>query len=72
MIRLLFQRGLFDEASTANSALALQCLAPGLVAFSLVNILARAFYALEKMWALENEVAEKPKAVRARRAKKPA
>ena len=32
----------------------------------------RAFYALEKMWALENEVAEKPKAVRARRAKKPA
>ena len=32
----------------------------------------RAFYALEKMWALENEVAVKPKAVRARRAKKPA
>jgi ribosome silencing factor RsfS/YbeB/iojap len=32
----------------------------------------RAFYALEKMWALENEVADKPKAVRARRAKKPA
>jgi ribosome silencing factor RsfS/YbeB/iojap/nicotinate (nicotinamide) nucleotide adenylyltransferase len=33
----------------------------------------RAFYALEKMWALENEVAAaKPKAVRARRAKKPA
>ncbi len=33
----------------------------------------RAFYALEKMWALENEVAAKPKAaVRARRVKKPA
>jgi ribosome silencing factor RsfS/YbeB/iojap/nicotinate (nicotinamide) nucleotide adenylyltransferase len=33
----------------------------------------RAFYALEKMWALENEVAvAKPKAVRVRRAKKPA
>jgi len=31
----------------------------------------RAFYALEKMWALETEVA-KPKAVRARRARKPA
>lgn len=46
MIRLLFQRAMFDEASTANSALALRCLAPGLVAFSLVNILARAFYAL--------------------------
>jgi putative peptidoglycan lipid II flippase len=46
MIRLLFQRAMFDEASTANSALALRCLAPGLVAFSLVNIIARAFYAL--------------------------
>jgi putative peptidoglycan lipid II flippase len=46
MIRLLFERGEFDEISTANSALALQCLAPGLVAFSVVNILARAFYAL--------------------------
>jgi len=32
----------------------------------------RAFYALEKMWALETEVAAKPKAVRARRARKPA
>ena len=46
MIRLLFERGRFDEVSTANSALALKCLAPGLVAFSVVNILARAFYAL--------------------------
>ena len=46
MIRLLFERGQFDEISTANSALALRCLAPGLVAFSVVNILARAFYAL--------------------------
>ena len=46
MIRLLFERGQFDEVSTANSALALRCLAPGLVAFSVVNILARAFYAL--------------------------
>src|SRR5262245_50903911 len=32
----------------------------------------RAFYALEKMWALETEAAARPKAVRARRAKKPA
>ena len=35
----------------------------------------RAFYALEKMWALEDEVAAKPKVAkvaRARRAKKPA
>jgi putative peptidoglycan lipid II flippase len=46
MIRLLFERGEFNDVSTANSALALKCLAPGLVAFSIVNILARAFYAL--------------------------
>jgi ribosome silencing factor RsfS/YbeB/iojap len=32
----------------------------------------RAFYALEKMWALETEAAAKPKAVRARRVRKPA
>jgi putative peptidoglycan lipid II flippase len=46
MIRLLFERGAFNEDSTTASALALTCLAPGLVAFSVVNILARAFYAL--------------------------
>ncbi len=46
MIRLLFERGKFDPASTLRSAGALACLAPGLVAFSVVNILARAFYAL--------------------------
>lgn len=46
IVRLLFEHGLFDEAATHRAALALTCLAPGLVAFSLVNILARAFYAL--------------------------
>ena len=46
MVRLLFERGKFDSASTDRAALALMCLAPGLVAFSVVNILARAFYAL--------------------------
>ena len=46
MIRLLFQHGAFDESSTGRASRALMCLAPGLVAFSLVNILARAFYAL--------------------------
>jgi putative peptidoglycan lipid II flippase len=46
MIRLLFERGLFNESSTSRAAGALMCLAPGLVAFSLVNILARAFYSL--------------------------
>ena len=46
IIRLLFERGKFDATSTSEATLALMCLAPGLVAFSLVNILARAFFAL--------------------------
>ncbi|MFM1768069.1 MAG: rane protein MviN [Verrucomicrobiota bacterium] len=47
IVRLLFQHGeLFDDVSTRRAAAALMTLAPGLVAFSLVNILARAFYAL--------------------------
>ncbi len=46
MIRLLFEHGAFDAASTHASASALMFLAPGLVAFSVVNVLARAFYAL--------------------------
>jgi putative peptidoglycan lipid II flippase len=46
IIRLLFEGRKFDATSTAQTALALACLAPGLVAFSVVNVLARAFYAL--------------------------
>ena len=46
IMRLLFERGLFTAASTDRAAFALVCLAPGLVAFSTVNVLARAFYAL--------------------------
>jgi putative peptidoglycan lipid II flippase len=46
IVRLLFERGQFNAASTDRATLALMCLAPGLVAFSTVNILARAFYAL--------------------------
>ena len=46
IVRLLFERGLFTTESTDRAALALVCLAPGLVAFSTVNVLARAFYAL--------------------------
>jgi putative peptidoglycan lipid II flippase len=46
MIRLIFERGRFQAGDTDRAALALMCLAPGLVAFSAVNILARAFYAL--------------------------
>jgi putative peptidoglycan lipid II flippase len=46
IVRLLFERREFTAAATERAALALACLAPGLAAFSMVNILARAFYAL--------------------------
>ncbi len=46
MVRLLFQRGSFDADDTPDVAIAVQAVALGLIAFSLVNILARAFYAL--------------------------
>jgi len=47
IVRLLFEHGdKFTAASTDRAAFALQCLAPGLVAFSSVNVLARAFFAL--------------------------
>ncbi len=46
IIRLVYEGGKFHADDTTRSALALACLAPGLVAFSGVNILARAFYAL--------------------------
>lgn len=46
IVRLLFERGAFTAVSTMKVTYALQCLAPGLVMFSTVNILARAFYAL--------------------------
>jgi putative peptidoglycan lipid II flippase len=46
IVRLLFERGAFTGVSTIRVAYALTCLAPGLVMFSTVNILARAFYAL--------------------------
>jgi putative peptidoglycan lipid II flippase len=46
IIRLLFQHGKFNANSTQQVSYALVCLVPGLVSFSLVNIFARAFYAL--------------------------
>jgi putative peptidoglycan lipid II flippase len=46
MVRLLFEHGRFDNADTARAARALCWLAPGLLAFSMVNIVARAFYAV--------------------------
>ena len=46
IVRLLFEHGKFTAVDTGEVAYALACLAPGLIAFSMVNILARAFYAL--------------------------
>ena len=46
IVRLIFEHGRFGPDSTQHSALALACLAPGLLMFSMNNILARAFYAL--------------------------
>jgi putative peptidoglycan lipid II flippase len=47
IIRLLFEHGKFNSDSTARVSFGLTCLVPGLVCFSMVNILARAFYALQ-------------------------
>jgi putative peptidoglycan lipid II flippase len=46
IVRLLFEHGEFTAFDTQRTAFALAFLAPGLIAFSMVNILARAFYAL--------------------------
>jgi putative peptidoglycan lipid II flippase len=46
IIRVLLQRGLFDQSSTQAVAWALQFYAPGLIAHAGVELLARAFYAL--------------------------
>ena len=46
IVRLLFEHGRFDAHATHRVALALAWLAPGLLMFSMNNILARAFYAL--------------------------
>ena len=46
IVRLLFEGAAFDVAATYRCQFALKCLLPGLVAFSLVNVCARAFFAL--------------------------
>ena len=46
IVRLLYERGQFGPDATARAAFALQWLAASLVGYSLVNILARAFFAL--------------------------
>lgn len=45
-VRLIFEGGLFRASATESVTFALTFLAPGLVAFSGTNILARAFYAV--------------------------
>ncbi len=47
IVRLIFERGKFGPSSTHRTAIALACLAPGLLMFSMNNILARAFFALK-------------------------
>lgn len=47
IVRLIFQHGKFDQEATLRVAGVLMALAPGLFFFSSVNILARAFYALQ-------------------------
>lgn len=42
----IFERGKFGPDATQHVALSLVCLAPGLLKFSMNNVLARAFYAL--------------------------
>ena len=46
IVRLLYERGQFGADATVRAAFALQCLAASLVGYSLVNILARAFFAV--------------------------
>ncbi len=47
IVRLIFEHGKFGPDATQRVALALACLAPGLLMFSMNNILARAFYAMQ-------------------------
>lgn len=46
MVRLLFEHGEFTAVSTRRASFALMCLAPSLLTYSAVNVMARAFYAL--------------------------
>jgi putative peptidoglycan lipid II flippase len=47
IVRLIFERGMFSADATHRAGLALACLAPGLLMFSMNNILGRAFFALD-------------------------
>ncbi len=47
IVRLVFERGEFGPSATHRVAVSLMSLAPGLLLFSMNNILARAFFALQ-------------------------
>ena len=46
IVSLLFERGEFTAESTRRASFALKCLAPSLLTYSGVNVMARAFYAM--------------------------
>jgi putative peptidoglycan lipid II flippase len=48
IIRLIYEHGRFKPASTEPTAIALECYAVGLFAYSAVKVLAPAFYALDR------------------------
>ena len=51
LIALIFERGAFSAASTHEVSIALALFALGLLGHSLIEILARAFYALQDTWS---------------------
>lgn len=50
IIAVIFERGAFDAAATQEVALALAFFAVGLTGHSMIEVLARAFYALQDTW----------------------
>jgi hypothetical protein len=48
-LQLIFERGRFDAASTAMTAAALACYAPGIVGYSIVKIASPSFYSLREV-----------------------
>jgi len=50
IIEVLFERGLFDNRSTAMTAWALMYFAVGLSAFAIVKIIVQAYYAMHDTW----------------------
>jgi putative peptidoglycan lipid II flippase len=49
IVQLIFERGVFDAASTAKTAAALACYAPGIVGYSIVKIASPSFYSLREV-----------------------